>query len=223
MPGIAGVLDHFRHRGGHHELAPAPLQRHLAHQSARSLVVGTQHDDAGLVVVTDRRAFAQELGIDRDAERFPSPPAHSALEHWRHHACQRAGQHRRTHGDRVEGPLLRDGPADHLADAHHLREVEIAIREARRADADEAEFRGRNRLRTVSRGMQPSRGDRLGDQRREPRLDDRRAPGIDGLDLLPARIHRHHAMAIARKAGGGHSADVTDPEYGDAHRPTCPA
>ena len=40
----------------------------LAHDLARALVVGADHDAVGMLEVLDRRAFAQELRIGHDGE-----------------------------------------------------------------------------------------------------------------------------------------------------------
>src|SRR5678816_3586105 len=105
-----------------------------------------------------------------------------------------------------------EGAADLLAHALDVFQVDAAIRQARRADADEDEVADAHRLGDVAGRAQPPLADLLFDDLRQVLLDDRRAPGVDEVDLAALGIDADDVMALFCQASGGYGPDVAEPQ-----------
>ena len=140
VPGVVGVLH--RLGGGHvdDDRLDADARHQRPELEDRVLVELAEDDGAGIVVVGDRRALAQELGIVGHAEVAPGDATGRPLQGRNHGLDHRAGQDRRTHDDVMALRLGGDGGADLLGDLQHVAGVEGAVQTARRADADDRQL-----------------------------------------------------------------------------------
>jgi hypothetical protein len=145
------------------------------------------------------RAFAQEFGVDAHAEFIARALAGISLEQRDDDAAHRAGQHRATEHDHRRARVVGERLADLLADALHVPEIDAAIGLARRADADEHEVGVPHGVFHHGSGVQPARGDLLGDDLAQVLLDDRRATLIDQVDLGALRIDTDDFMPFLRQ------------------------
>ena len=116
------------------------------------------------------------------------------------------------------GGLESNRPSDVLAGLQDVAQIEIAVMEARGADANEAELRAVNGATCIGRCSQPLGEHGLFDARRYPRLADGRLAGVDGTDLLRGYIDRYNLVAFLRHAGGQNRADISDAEDADLHQ-----
>ncbi len=202
VPGIVGVFDRLGGAGiGHVQLAGHILVELLQHPFG--LRLGDADDDrARLAIVADRGAFAQELGKDGEAEidvRFlTGAPLQSRLHHFGH----RSRQHGRADDHHMEVGLARKHRADAFADPLHLPEVEIAVGEARRADADQRARTPHDRFAGMGGGPELAAAGALANQLGKAGLDDRRHAVIDHLDLLRIGIDGDDFMAVRRQTSG---------------------
>ena len=87
VPGVAGVLDHLggADAGGHQRRLDLAVQR-FGRLRVRLVVVADQRHRR-IVEVLDRRALAQELGIDGDAEPYPVLSCPTPFERRNHTPC----------------------------------------------------------------------------------------------------------------------------------------
>ena len=146
-----------------------------------------------------RGAFAQKLGVDAHAELIARALAGIALEQRDDDAAHRAGQHGAAEHDHRRAGVVGERSSDLLADAFHIPEIDAAIGLARRADADEHEVGVAHGVFHHGRGVQPARGDLLGDDLAQVLLDDRRATLVDQLDLGALGIDADDFMAFLRQ------------------------
>ena len=87
----------------------------------------------------------------------------------------------------------------------------------RRPDRDEHGLGALDALREIGREAQPPA---LGiglDQRFQPRLPDRHAPGVEPVDLGRVLVDAADLMAEIGKAGAGNEPDIAGADHRDAH------
>ena len=133
MPRVARVLDHLGVAdAGAEERRLDVLVERLGRRRIRGVVVPDQRQRR-LAEVLQRGAFAQELGVDRDAEPFAVLLAGCPLERRNDVPVRRPRQHGAANDDDVIGGLVAKHRADLLADADQIRQVEAAVPAARRA------------------------------------------------------------------------------------------
>jgi hypothetical protein len=164
-----------------------------------------------------RGAFAQELRVDAHAELLAGALAGELLECRDDHLAHGSRQHGAAHDDNRGARVRRERIADFLAHAAHVLEVDAAVRQARRADAHQAEIGLAHGVREPGGGAQLSGRDLGGDDRPDVGFDDRRFSGVDELDLGALRVDADDFVTVSCKAGRGDGTDVPEPQHADFH------
>ncbi len=218
MPAVVGVLHHLGGLdvGADHRARRFRIQR--GEQIAARLVDLADHGLRRMVVVVHRGAFAQELGVDADAELLAGALAGVFFQQGNDHAAHGPGEHGAAKDNHRRAGMAGERPADLLADALHVFQVDAAVRLARRADADERQIGVAHRVLDVGRGVQASRLHLLGDDLAQVLLDDRRAPFVDEVDLGSLRIDADDFVAFSCQEPCGYRPDVSEPQHADFHR-----
>ena len=94
------------------------------------------------------------------------------------------------------GGLESNRPSDVLAGLQDVAQIEIAVMQARGAEANETELRAVNGATCIGRCSQPLGERGPFDARRYPRLADGRLAGVNGTDLLRGYIDRYNLVAF---------------------------
>src|SRR5262245_32412833 len=170
-----------------------------------------------VVVVVHRRAFAQELGVDAQPEFLAGLLARAFFQDRDDDVAHRPRQHGAAHDDHRRAGMRGERAADLLADALDVPQVDAAVGLARRADADEGEAARAQRFGDVAGGAQAPLADLLVDDLGEVLLDDRRAAGVDQVDLGGFRVDADDFVALPREASRGYGPDVSEPQNTDFH------
>ena len=106
-----------------------------------------------------------------------------------------------------------DGAADRRDHRVHRAQSHAAIRGGWRADGDEGDVGPVHRVDHVVRRGQSALPDRVGDQRVDQFLDDRRAAGGEHRELLGRHIDADDLVAEFGEAAARHHADIADPKH----------
>ena len=170
MERVVDVLEHLggSDRGHHHVAAHALVHRAQRGRAAR--VAGPDHGDLGAEEIGDRRAFAQEFGIARDAEVASRDQTRGPLQHRPQLVLDAPGQHRAPHDDGGEGPRPPERSSDLACRSLHMIQVQAPVLTAGCADADQHDFRAGHRLRDARRSGESPRAMSLLDELPEPRF-----------------------------------------------------
>ena len=99
------------------------------------------------------------------------------------YAFNRAGQHGAANDDGVARGLGLQGRADLLANAFYMIEIQTAVRVARRADANQRDFRVLNCFQCICRGAQASGWNHFFDQLGQTGFDDGTFAAVDNFHL----------------------------------------
>ncbi|MCY1359613.1 hypothetical protein D9M69_461950 [compost metagenome] len=217
MPDVAGVLDHL----GDFDVLADDRRVELAVQGFQGVAGGRVEpaDDGHRreVVVLDRGALAEELGVHRDAEIDPGGLAGAVLEDRDHHVLHGARQHGAAHHHGVAPGLVAQDETDLAAHRFDVVELQVAVLLARRADADERQVGGGHRLGDVGGAAQAAGLQALLQEFFQTGFDDGRFALVDQVDLGRGNIHANHFMTACREATGTYCADIAKTENADAH------
>ncbi|HXV75023.1 MAG TPA: hypothetical protein VD788_01800 [Candidatus Polarisedimenticolaceae bacterium] len=117
VEGVAGVLQHLggRDRGADELARQVPEQ--LAQQILRTLSVDADDGERRAIVILDRRAFAEELGLKAEAEAHAGGHSGVLLDQRPDQLVDRARQHGRTHDEQVAFALRADRLAELLRES----------------------------------------------------------------------------------------------------------
>ena len=107
--------------------------------------------------VGDRAAFAHELGVVADGEILATFLAAFLFEDGKHHGLGGSGQYRAAQNKNVRRFFLPDGGADFAGNVLDVAEIELAIFQAGRSDADERDFGIQHGCGRIGGGMQQVR------------------------------------------------------------------
>src|SRR5882672_7105630 len=176
-----------------------------------------------MVVVVDRRALAQEFGVDADAEVATGTLSGCRFKRRKHDAFHGARQHRAAHHDDLVGVAARERGADLFAGAAHIGQIEAAVRVAGRADAYEHQIRTRDGGIGIGDGSEMSGGHACGHQLLEAWLYDRALALVHETCLHVVGIDADDLMAVAREAPRRDDPDVPHPENRNPHSDSCPS
>ena len=156
VPRVARVLHHLggADAGRHHRRLDLRVER-LGRLGVGLIVVADQRQRR-VAEVVDRRALAEELGVDRDAEAGAVLLARGPFERRNHDVVRRARQHGAADHHHVVVVLVRERLADLLGDPLEIGEVEAAVLAARSADADERQVGVAHRVGRAGRRAQPA-------------------------------------------------------------------
>ena len=157
VPDIVGVFDR---RGGaaiDDETGGAVIRVEDFERVGGTRVHRANDRDLRIAKILDGGAFAQEFGVIAEAEILARLLAGMFAQHRNDVFLHHARQDRRAHHDHVLVALGPQRLADIGGDLKHVFEIEAAVRQARRADADEAELGVRRSPVHVGGGGEPSR------------------------------------------------------------------
>src|SRR6266446_8050207 len=196
MPSIVGVFDGFGGADIHGmdlgSVAAVDLPQHLA----GAFVQSADHRDRGLPEIVDRASFAQKLGVVGKPEVHAGLLPGNLTQHRNHITVGRAGQNRAADNQHVIFTLEGEGASNVFASLKNIAEIEIAVVEARRSDADEARLCCLYRLARIRGGSQPLGTNGLLNEFWYARLADRRFPRVDGSYLLGRYVDGDDLVAI---------------------------
>ena len=218
VPDVIRVLDHLcgGHVGADHGGVELRIERRQ--QLAGALIRFADHRFRRVVVVENRRAFAQEFRVVADAEIHARRLAGTTLERRDHRMTHGSRQHGAAHDDDVKGVFRRERAADFLAHAADVSEIEAAVRLAGRTHADDGKLRTGDRLPGVCRGAEQVILHGFADDAVDVLFNDRRTPIVDEPHLGFVRIHTDDAMPVAGKTPRRHAAYVAKTEDADQHQ-----
>ena len=119
--------------------------------------------------------------------------------------------------------FLADGGADFPGNVLDVAEVELAIFQAGRSDADERDFGIKHGCRGVGGRVQQAGAARFGDHFTHARFDDRGPAGMHHLNFGAAYVDAYDFVAHGGKAGGRYGPDISQPKNANgqaqAHSP----
>ncbi len=171
-----------------------------------------------MVVVPDGTAFAQELGLERQSEFDTRSLAAGTLQDGLDDLFESSWLHRRAHHHGVKFPLGRECRADLLRQALDGAQVLAAVRRGRRAHTNESDFGLLHRTHRVLGHRDAAGIDHIAHQLLDAFFEDGRFARADQLQLGGVDVDPDHPVAIARQAGHGHRAHVTQAEDADTFR-----
>lgn len=217
VPDVAGVLDHL----GDLDVLADDRRIQLAvdafQQIAGGLVQLTDDGHWREVVVLDRGAFTQELGVHRQAEIDAGLLARAIFENRQYHVLRGTRQHGAAHHHGVTLVLVAHGHADFAAHAFDVVQLQIAVLLARRADTDERHIALQNGGGDVSSAAQAALTQALLQQFFQARLDDGRFAVVDQVDLVRGDVHANHVVTACRQTAGTNGTYITQTEDTDSH------
>src|SRR6185437_1595233 len=181
------------------------------HHLARARIVGADDDAIRVLEVLDGGAFAQEFRIRHDGAIAVRPRlGDDALD-----LVAGADRHRGLGDD--DGEAL-DRRADLARGVVDIREVGVAVAAPRRrADGDEHRVGLRHRRLELGGELQPARADVAGDERIEPRLEDRHHAALERVDLGRVLVDAGHFVAEVRETSSRYKPDIAGADHGNAH------
>src|SRR3954469_5326439 len=217
VPGVARVLHHLgdTDAGADQRRVDRLIQRDGA-AGVGGVVVADQ-SQRRLAEILERRALAEELGVDRHAEAVAVFLARGAFERGDDHAVRGPRQHRGANDDHVIVLLAANRGADFLADPLEILQIKAAVLAARRAGAEERHVGAVDRVGGVGGRAQASLRGALAEQILETRLDDRAAAGVDRRDLVGIDVAADHLVAVAGERRRGDTAHVPKTENRNSH------
>jgi len=213
VPRVARVLDHFRHADAraHERRVDRSVERDRAAR-VRGVVVADE-GQRRLPEVFQRRAFAEELRVHRDAESFAVLLAGFTLECGDDHAVRRARQHRAAHDDDVVAVLVAQRAPHFLRYPFQVREIQAAVLPARCAHRQQRHVARHHGVCRVGRRPKPAASHALGEQIAQPRLDDRAVAAVDRSHLVAVDVHSNDRVSLGGKGRRRHAADISESEH----------
>ena len=201
VPGVADVFHHLRHAdaGADERCIDRPIKGYGPGRIGR--VVVTDDGQRRLAEVLERGAFAEELGVDGNAEPVAVLLSRRALESRNDNIVRGARQHRAADHDNVIGGLVAERRPNLFAHSRQLSEVEAPVAAAGSADTDERHAAVANRLCGVGRRSKAALGYCPGNQVDEPGLDNRASAAVDLCNLVGAHIDADHLMPVGSQRG----------------------
>jgi hypothetical protein len=146
MKGVAGVLEHL----GSADRRVHEFARQMTEDAAqRRDAVGIARADNGqrrMVVVVNRRAFAQEFGLETQAEVDAGLQPRRSFERRLDDLLDGTGLHRGAHDDDVTRGFFREHGADLFGHTRDGIEILAAVGARWRADAHERHVGRKNRV-----------------------------------------------------------------------------
>ena len=167
----------------------------------------------GLEEIGNRSAFPHELRIHADPEILSHFLAAGLLQCGYHDRFGRARQHRAAQHDQVKRILFLQNFANVPANRFDVAQVEFAVAETGRAHAKKRDIRVEHGGFRIRSRVQTAGFVGLGDQVPDPRLDDRAAPRVHGLDLGGTQIHPDEVVPHMGQTGCRHGPDIPQPEH----------
>jgi hypothetical protein len=215
---IATHLEGFGHADVRDHELRGKVREHLADRFDRRFAVSADDRVRRMIVVADRRSFAQELRLKADAEIDARLLAARLLEDRLYLFLDRARLHRRSDHDGMELALVAQRGADLLRQSQDRGEVLAAVRGGRGTHANERDLGIRDRLARVVRDGDAAGVDDVGHELLDALLEDRGLAAADEVQFRGVDIDAGHAMPVAREARERHRADVSQAEDADAAR-----
>ena len=213
---ITCVLEHFGSPDrGAHELARQIAEHALQHLEA--VVVGGAHHRKGrIVVVADRRAFAQELGLKAEAEIPAGLETRRFLDRRLDHAFDGARLHSGANDNDVARVLFAKCGAELRGDPRDCTEILAAVARGRGTDADERNIRGQHCVPHVLSDMNAAAAHDRTRQLLNASFDDRCLSRLQKRELRRVDVDAGDLVTIAGETRERHSADVSEAEDADA-------
>ena len=116
----------------------------------------------------------------------------------------------------VARTLVLECLADLFANPSDISQVEIAVRLARRTNANEGQFRLADRFDRIAGSAQPARLDRGGYDFPDVCFNDGRLPTVDQFDFGRERVDSNDLMSIIGEAPRRNSSDITQSKNADS-------
>ena len=140
------------------------------------------------------------------------------LERRNHDFAHRSGQHRAANDHHRRPGVVAQRRADLLAYASHVLEIDAAVGQAGRADADERELGVPDCSSCIRRRRQAARRDLLLDDLADVLFDDGSFAGVDQVDLARLGVYADDLMAFPRQTARGDGTDIAEAHDADLHR-----
>ena len=137
---VGKILDHFSDRNGRLVESAGSVFVKFAQRCEMLGVAGSKNGVGRVQEVGDRAAFAHELRVIANREIRSALLAAFFFEDGEHDGFGGSGQHRTAQNKNVRRFFLADGGADFPGNALDVAEVELAIFQAGRSNADERDF-----------------------------------------------------------------------------------
>src|ERR1035437_8134845 len=134
---VGKVLDHFGDRDGRLVESAGSVLVEFAQRREVVGVAGSEDGVGRVEEVGDGAAFAHELRVIADGEILAALLAAFFFQDGEHDGLGGSRQHRAAHNNNMRRFLLPDGAADFPGNALDAAEVELAIFQAGRSDANE--------------------------------------------------------------------------------------
>src|SRR5215472_4137240 len=214
---VAAILDHFCRSDRRGIELARQMSEDPPQLYGRGFCVCTDDRVRRFVVILDRRALAQELGLEAHVEIDTLLLPRGGLDGRTEHFLDGAGDERRPKHDHVRRRLVAQGGPELLRHSNHPALVLAAVGGRWSAHADERQFSIPDRLVGVARhGHSATRGD-VRHELYHALLDHGRLAGSDEIDFRLVDVDTEQAMAIAREAREGHGTYVSETEDADVH------
>ena len=216
-PCVRGVFHQFR--GTDVGLVDMAGQ-HVVQRGQRifgRLVHRAKDDEAGIIVILDRRAFAQELRVVAKAEALAGRLAGGGLKCWDAALFSAARNAGRANDDAVIGIFRCKGFADVAANLFDIFKSDRPIRSRGRADADERDLGIVDGVSGVGGGRQFPGRDDFGDKFADAFFDNRGLSGVDRRDFSGIDVNRDNLVTVLCKAGRGDHSDIPNTKNADFH------
>ena len=183
----------------------------------RVVAIGTDDRERGMIVVADRRPFAQELRLEADEEVLAFDLTGSLLDDRAQHVFDRARHEGGAEHENMRPVDATQRLAQVLGQLEDCRLVLAAVGRRRCTDADQRQLAVAQRLGRVGRDADPAAGHDLGHQLDHPFFDHRRLAGSDQGELGGIDVDTDDSMAVAREARERNCTDIAETKNADVH------
>jgi hypothetical protein len=162
--------------------------------------------------VPNRAAFAHELGVIANGKILAAFLTTFFFEYGEHHSFRGSSQHRAAQNKNVRRFFLADYRGDLASNVLDVAEIEFAIFQAGRSDADERDLGIQHGCGRIGGCMQQAGSVRLGDHFTHASFDDRGAARVHHLNFGMAHIDADDLVAHGRETGSRNGTDVSQPK-----------
>ena len=215
MPDVVDVFDHLGGLDRRHDDLFIDGHVDAAHDVGGPLAGGADHGFRRGVEIFDSDAFAQEFGVEADAEVLAQGLAGDPFDDRGHHAHGCARRDGAAHDDHVEAVFLGDAHADRTGGAFDVAVIAAAVSRGRCADRYEGHVGFTHGVGEVVRGRDQPVCDPFRQQPAKILFMDRRDALRDLVDLHLVKINPDHRVPEARQTGRRNSPHIAKANNAD--------
>jgi hypothetical protein len=214
---VATVFHHLGRTDRGFDEATGQLAEQLAQALDRKGVIGTDDGKGRLVVIANRRAFAQKLRLEAEKKTLAVLLSRLRFDDRPQYVLDRTRHQRRAEDDDVRRALAGNCATHLLRQTQDCSLILAAVGRRRRTDANQGNLAVEHRALRIGGHCDAAAGGGQGHQVDHALLDHRCLAGHNQVELGGVDIDADHLVAIARQTGQRHRTDVAQAEDADFH------